>query len=91
MGRNRGSDGVDTLLLTNGAKSVINVKPFVQDETDGDYSIQNRGMTLEMEVMISQVMERGATVISCLCDNDGQGYPMGIKITTEEAGLKAGK
>ena len=89
-GWNRGSDGVDTLLLTNGAKSVINVKPFVQDETDGDYSIQNRGMTLEMEVMISQVMERGATVISCLCDNDGQGYPMGIKITTEEAGLYFG-
>ena len=89
-GWNRGSDGVDTLLLTNGAKAVIDVKPFVQDETDGDYSIQNRGMTLEMEVMISQVMERGATVLHCLCDNGGQGYPMGVKITTEEAGLYFG-
>ena len=86
-GWNRGSDGVDTLLLTNGAKAVIDVKPFVQDVSDGDYSIQNRGMTLEMEIMISQVMERGATVIHCLCDNDGNGYPMGIKVTTEEAGL----
>ena len=89
-GWNRGSDGVDALLLTNGAKAVIDVKPFVQDETDGDYSIQNRGMTLEMEIMISQVMERGATVLHCLCDNGGQGYPMGVKITTEEAGLYFG-
>ena len=56
----------------------------------GDYSIQNSGMTLEMEVMVSQVMERGATVLSCLCDNNGNGYPMGVKITTEEAGLYFG-
>lgn len=89
-GWNRGSDGVDTLLLTNGAKAVIDVKPFVQDMTDGDYSIQNRGMTLEMEIMVSQVMERGSTIIHCLCDNDGNGYPMGIKVTTEEAGLYFG-
>lgn len=86
----RGSDGVDALLLTNGARAVVDVKPFVQDETDGDYSIQNRGMTLEMEVMLSHVMERGATLISCLYDNDGGGYPMGIKVTTEEAGLYFG-
>lgn len=89
-GWNRGSDGVDTLLLTNGAKAVIDVKPFVQDMTDGDYSIQNRGMTLEMEIMVSQVMERGATIIHCLCDNNNDGYPMGIKVTTEEAGLYFG-
>ncbi len=89
-GWNRGSDGVDTLLLTNGAKAVIDVKPFVQDMIDGDYSIQNRGMTLEMEIMVSQVMERGATIIHSLCDNNNDGYPMGIKITTEEAGLYFG-
>ncbi len=89
-GWNRGSDGVDTLLLTNGARANIDVKPFVLDASDGDYSIQNGGMTLEMEVMVSQVMERGATVLSCLCDNDGNGYPMGVKITTEEAGLYFG-
>lgn len=89
-GWNRGSGGVDALLLTNGATANIDVKPFVLDASDGDYSIQNRGMTLEMEVMISQVMERGATVLSCLCDNDGNGYPMGVKITTEEAGLYFG-
>lgn len=89
-GWNRGSDGVDALLLSNGAKAEIDVKPFIQDSSDGDYSIQNRGMTLEMEMMVSQVMERGATLIHCLCDNDGNGYPMGIKITTEEAGLYFG-
>ena len=89
-GWNRGSDNVDALLLTNGATAEIDVKPFVQDVSDNDYSIQSRGMTLEMEIMISQAMERGATVVSCLYDNDGQGYPMGIKITTEEAGLYFG-
>lgn len=89
-GWNRGSDNVDALLLTNGATAEIDVKPFVLDATDGDYSIQSRGMTLEMEFMISQVIERGATVISCLYDNDGNGYPMGIKVTTEEAGLYFG-
>ncbi len=89
-GWNRGSDGVDTLLLTNGAIANIDIKPFILDASDGDYSIQNSGMTLEMEVMVSQVMERGATVLSCLCDNDGNGYPMGVKVTTEEAGLYFG-
>ena len=89
-GWQHGSDGVDALLLTNGAKAVMDIRPFVLDALDGDYSIQNGGMTLEMEVMVSQVMERGATVIHCLCDNDGQGYPMGIRVTTEEAGLYFG-
>ena len=86
-GWNRDADGVDSMLLTNGAVQQTDIKPFVLDETDNDYSIQNSGMTLEMEIKVSQVMERGATVVSCLYDNDGQGYPMGIKVTTEEAGL----
>ena len=89
-GWNKDSDGTDALLLTNGARAVVGIRPFVQDVSDGDYSIQGRGMTLEMEVMISQVMERGATLIHCLFDNDGNGYPMGLKITTEEAGLYFG-
>lgn len=86
-GWNRDADGVDSMLLTNGAVQQTDIKPFVLDETDNDYSIQNSGMTLEMEIKVSQVMERGATVVSCLYDNDGHGYPMGIKVTTEEAGL----
>ena len=86
-GWNRDAQGVDAMLLTNGARSIHNIMPFVLDSSDNDYSIQNSGMTFEMELKISQVMERGATVVSCLWDNGGQGYPMGIKVTTEEAGL----
>ena len=89
-GWNTDQQGVTALLLTNGAKSVHNIMPFVLDSSDNDYSIQNSGMTFEMELKISQVMQRGATVVSCLWDNGGQGYPMGIKITTEEAGLYFG-
>jgi len=89
-GWGKDSQGVDTLLLTNGSRAIVGLRPFVQDVEDGDYSIQGRGMTLEMEIMISQVMERGATIMSCLCDNNNSGYPMGIKITTEEAGLYFG-
>ena len=89
-GWSKDSQNTDALLLTNGARAIINLRPFVQDVEDGDYSIQGRGMTLEMEIQISQVMERGATVMSCLCDNDNSGYPMGLKVTTEEAGLYFG-
>ena len=89
-GWSKDSQNTDSLLLTNGARAIIGLRPFVQDIEDGDYSIQGRGMTLEMEIMVSQVMERGATIMSCLCDNDGNGYPMGIKVTTEEAGLYFG-
>ena len=90
-----GSDGVTALLLTNGAVATIDIRPFILDANTG-YSIPgdglgaNGGMTLEMEVMISQVMERGATLIHCLCDNEGMGYPVGIRVTTEEAGLYFG-
>ncbi len=80
----RGTDGVTALTLTNGARAVVDIKPFV---AEGGYSIQNSGMAFEFEFMISQVTQRGATVISCLYDNDGSGYPMGIKVTTAEASL----
>jgi len=86
-GWNTDADGVTALLLTNGATAEIYIRPFVLDLDDGDYSIQSAGMTLEFEMKVSQVMERGATLLSCLYDNDGQGYPMGIRITTEKAGL----
>lgn len=89
------SDGVEFLLLTNGAKLYVDTKAFILDANTG-YSIpgdglgNNGGMTLEMEVKISQVMERGATLIHSLCDNEGSGYPVGVKVTTEEAGLYFG-
>lgn len=89
-GWNTDAQGVTAMLLTNGATGTHGIYPFVLDEQDNDYSIQNQGMTFEIEIKISQVMERGATIVSCLCDNGGQGYPMGIKVTTEEAGLYFG-
>ena len=89
-GWNTDAQGVTSLLLTNGARARLEIYPFVLDEQDNDYSIQNQGMTLLMDVKVSQVMERGATIISCLWDNGGEGYPMGLKITTEEAGLYFG-
>ena len=89
-GWNTDAQGVTAMLLTNGARSTHEIYPFVLDEQDNDYSIQNQGMTLLMDVKLSQVMERGATIISCLWDNGGEGYPMGIKVTTEEAGLYFG-
>ena len=89
-GWNTDQQGVTAMLLTNGARSVHEIYPFVLDETDNDYSIQNQGMTFLMDIKVSQVMERGATIVSCLWDNNNDGYPMGIKITTEEAGLYFG-
>lgn len=83
----RGTDGVTALTLTNGAKAVVDIRPFVQEQS---YSIQSDGMTLEFEFMISQVTQRGATLVSCLYDNDNGGYPMGIKVTTAEASLLFG-
>ncbi len=90
-----GSDGITALQLTNGAAATIDIRPFILDGDTG-YSIPgngqgaNGGMTLEMEFMVSQVMERGATLIHCLCDNEGNGYPVGIRVTSEEAGLYFG-
>lgn len=89
-GWNTDAQGVISMLLTNGALARHDIFPFVLDTQDNDYSIENQGMTLEMELKVSQVMERGATIVSCLWDNGGQGYPMGIKVTTEEAGLYFG-
>ena len=89
-GWNTDAQGVTAMLLTNGAKSTHEIYLFVLDEQDNDYSIQNQGMTFLMDIKVSQVMERGATIVSCLWDNGGEGYPMGIKVTTEEAGLYFG-
>ena len=86
-GWNTDSEGVTSLLLTNGATANFDIKPFV---IDGDYSIQLAGFAVGLKVKISQVMERGATVVRCLYDNEGEGYPMGIQVTTEKAALLFG-
>ena len=83
------NENVTALLLTNGATAEIDIKPFINDPTD-NYSIAGGGMTLEMEIELSNVIERGASVVECLYDNNNDGYPMGIKITTEKAGIYYG-
>jgi len=85
-----GSDGVPALVLKNGAKAIIDIKPFILDQSAGDYSINRDGMTIQFELMLSQVTERGAIIVECLNDNSGQGYPMGLKLTTAEAALLVG-
>ena len=77
-------DGIDTLALSNGASAEIDYKAF---ELTNEYSIQSNGMTVEMEVMVSQVLERGATVVSCV-----DGTPaLGFDITTQQAALHLGQ
>lgn len=80
-------DGVDTLNLSNGARAVIGYAPF---ELLNEYSIAGNGMTVEMEVMVSQVLERGARVMSCLELQPNNAY-LGFDITTVEAGLHLGQ
>lgn len=77
-------DGVDTLALSNGASAEISYKAF---ELTDQYSIQANGMTVEMEVMVSQVLERGATVVDC---TDGS-PKLGFDITTQQAALHLGQ
>ena len=77
-------DGVDCLLLTNGATATIKNKPFL---LSNEYSVEGNGLTVEMEVMVSQIMERGARIVSCIDGNPS----LGFDITTEQAALHLGQ
>lgn len=66
------------LRLTNGAKAVIHTKPFSTD-------VKNTGLTIEITIRVSNVMDRNAAVVSCL-DNG-----KGLHITTQEASFKTGQ
>ena len=66
------------LRLTNGAKAVIHTKPFSTD-------VKNTGLTIEITMRVSNVMDRNAAVVSCL-DNG-----KGLHITTQEASFKTGQ
>lgn len=88
----------DALLLTNGAKAHIELKPFADYSGDGN-GIHQMGMTFEAEIMVSQVVERGAAIMYCLWDNDQNkaydpsdtaSYPRGIKVATDKASLLFG-
>ena len=65
------------LKLINGAKAIIGYRPF---ETD----ISATGATFEFEFRVSNVMDRDASVISCMDGNKG------FKITAEEAAMLTG-
>lgn len=81
------SEGITSLLLTNGAKAVIDMKPFAA----GENSPQQAGMAFQMKFKVSHVTQRGATVIRCLSENQGnEGWPTGFRVTTAEAGLLFG-
>ena len=67
----------DALRLRNGAKAVIDYKAF---ETD----IAKDGCTIEMEFMISNVVDRNANVITCLSGSKG------FQVTAEEASMYTG-
>lgn len=68
----------DSLKLTNGAKATINYKPFATD-------IKSTGITIEMTIKVSNIMSRGANIISCI-DNG-----KGLLFTAENASFKTGQ
>ena len=80
-------NGLDTLYLTNKAKANIDFKAY---ELQNNYSIAQNGLTVEMEVLVSQVLERGATLISCMEQQQNGAY-LGYDVTTVAAGLHLGQ
>lgn len=77
-------DNVDTLALSNGASAEIAYRPFLVTD---EYSVQADGMTVEVEMMVCQVLTRGARVMACV-DGDPA---LGFDITTEQAALHLGQ
>lgn len=66
------------LKLTNGALATIDYKPFATDVKSG-------GLTIEMTIRVSNIMDRTASVVSCL--DKGKG----LLITTSEASFRTGQ
>jgi hypothetical protein len=66
-----------TLKLTNGAKCVLNYPLFKAEAAA-------TGLTIEMEIKVSNVSDRDYSVLSCM---DGD---KGLRVTTQEASIKTG-
>ncbi len=66
-----------TLKLTNGAKAVLNYPLFKQEAAA-------TGLTIEMEIRVSNVSDRNYSVLSCM---DGD---KGLRVTTQEASIRTG-
>lgn len=67
----------DTLRLRNGAKAVIGYKPFASD-------VASTGCTIELEFIVSNVVDREGDVITCMSGTKG------FRITAEEASMYTG-
>lgn len=67
----------NSLKLINGAKALIDFKPFTSD-------VASTGYTVECEFKISNVLDRSADVITCM--NGTKGF----QITSEEASMYTG-
>ena len=66
------------LRLTNGAGIAISAQPFAKD-------VKSTGLTIEMTMRVSNVMNRDASVVSCI--DKGKG----LLITTQEASFRTGQ
>ena len=67
----------DSLKLMNGAKAVIDLKPFTTDAA-------TNGLTVEVELKVNNITDREAGVVSCM---DGT---KGFNITAEKAMMYTG-
>lgn len=66
------------LKLSNGARAVIGYRPFATD-------VKGTGLTIELTMRVSNVMDRAATVVGCV---DGG---KGLLITAQEASFRTGQ
>ena len=72
-----GWDG-EALVLKNGAKAVIDFKPFMQD-------VKRGGMSVEIDMEVNNVSDRSSVVVDCM-ENDAKGF----RITADSAMLYSG-
>ena len=72
----------EALKLTNGAKAIIGFQPFASDA-------KVTGMTVEMELKVSNVSERNGVLISCMEQLAG-GAERGFKVTGQSAAFYTG-
>ena len=66
------------LKLTNGARATIGYRPFATDVKSG-------GLTVEITMRVSNIMDRTASVVSCI--DKGKG----LLVTTSEASFRTGQ
>lgn len=66
------------LKLINGARATVDFRPFSRD-------VKSTGLTVEITMRVSNVMDRSASVVSCI--DKGKG----LLITTQEASFKTGE